>query len=115
MLADSAVMVATRRITGTELQKIRREHLRENPLCVHCLALGLVRSATQLDHIVPLHKGGAEEKSNRQGLCDECHALKTADDIGNVRRGGCDLSGEPLDPKHPWRARTLPKDRELHT
>ncbi len=32
---------------------------------------------TDLDHIVPMTQGGTEDRSNLQGLCRQCHALKT--------------------------------------
>jgi 5-methylcytosine-specific restriction protein A len=69
------------RITGRRRQEIRRQHFAEHPLCVHCEAQGRVAIATELDHIVPLHKGGQEADSNRQGLCHDCHLAKTAKDL----------------------------------
>lgn len=72
---------AAERITGSRLQKIRREHFERNPLCVHCTAQGRVALATELDHVVPLHKGGSDSEANRQGLCADCHAAKTAADL----------------------------------
>jgi 5-methylcytosine-specific restriction protein A len=72
---------AIQRIRGRRLQRIRREHFRRNPLCVHCEAKGLVSLAVELDHIVPLHRGGSDSEANRQGLCAECHAAKTRLDL----------------------------------
>lgn len=69
------------RITGRKLQRIRREHFAEHPLCVHCEARGETRIATQLDHRIPLFKGGRDDASNRQGLCYDCHAAKTKTDL----------------------------------
>ncbi len=66
------------RIRGNSLKAIRRKHFRSRPLCVDCERKGLVNIATELDHIVPLCQGGTESPSNRQGLCHECHAAKTA-------------------------------------
>jgi 5-methylcytosine-specific restriction enzyme A len=56
----------------------------------------------ELDHVLPLFKGGADDDTNRQGLCAACHAVKTAADRGFVQRMGCDDDGRPLDPNHPW-------------
>jgi 5-methylcytosine-specific restriction protein A len=70
--------LATPRITGLTLQAIRRRHFEQNPLCVHCQAKGRVVAAIELDHIIPLWKGGADSAENRQGLCGDCHALKTS-------------------------------------
>ena len=66
------------RITGPELQRTRnRIFLRDKYTCRKC---GRVRVASDLevDHIVPLHLGGAESDENRQCLCRECHAVKSA-------------------------------------
>lgn len=54
-----------------------------NPLCVHCEAKGIVRLWTQLDHIKALANGGTDTDDNLQGLCDECHAIKTTQDLGH--------------------------------
>lgn len=36
----------------------------------------------QVDHIVPLFKGGTDEDANLQEICRACHSLKTAIDLG---------------------------------
>lgn len=72
---------AVKRITGTTLQNIRAKHFRLKPLCVMCEAVGRTELATELDHIVPLYKGGADQDHNRQGLCYACHKVKTAQDM----------------------------------
>lgn len=91
------------RIRGRALQRIRARHLRLHPLCVTCQQRTppVVRAATQLDHRVPLYKGGEETEENRQGLCDDCHREKTAADLGTTMRG-CDTEGMPVDPRHHW-------------
>jgi 5-methylcytosine-specific restriction protein A len=91
----------TDRIRGRRLQEIREAHFRMHPLCVHCDQRGIVRLATQLDHIVAITNGGRDVQSNRQGLCVPCHAVKTAADLGHKPKG-CDASGMPTDPRHPW-------------
>jgi len=70
-----------RRIRGRKLQTIRERLFAEHPLCVHCESAGRVRIATEVDHVVPLHCGGEDADSNRQGLCAECHAAKTREDL----------------------------------
>jgi 5-methylcytosine-specific restriction enzyme A len=74
--------VAVKRIRGRKLQAIRDQMMRDNPLCVECEKQGIVRVWTQSDHIVALHNGGEESTANRQGLCHEHHAQKTARDMG---------------------------------
>ncbi len=49
---------------------------------MQCQKNGEARLATQLDHIVALTNGGEDIPSNRQGLCEPCHAAKTALDLG---------------------------------
>lgn len=72
-------VVSTTRIRGSRWMAIRREHLRNCPLCVMCDAEGVVRAAQVLDHVVPLWKGGsADSPRNLQSLCNEHHDAKTA-------------------------------------
>jgi 5-methylcytosine-specific restriction protein A len=35
----------------------------------------------QIDHIIPLHQGGENDRSNLQGLCGSCHGKKTNDNM----------------------------------
>ena len=70
--------IATERIRGDTLQAIRYRHFWAKPLCVHCEQAGKTARATELDHIIPLWAGGRDDDSNRQGLCHDCHAAKSA-------------------------------------
>lgn len=38
---------------------------------------GRATVATQRDHITPLEEGGSDDESNEQGLCQECHDVKS--------------------------------------
>ena len=87
----------TKRIRGRPLTRIRNAHFKANPLCVRCKAAGRYRLATQLDHKIPLFKGGKEEESNRQGLCDDCHEKKTAEDMNYKVRPKIGLDGYPIE------------------
>jgi 5-methylcytosine-specific restriction protein A len=73
-----------------------------HPLCVTCTAEGRVRLARELDHIIPLHKGGEDTDDNSQGLCRDCHAAKTRIDREWGPAKGCDADGIPTDPTHHW-------------
>lgn len=73
---------ATPRLRGPQGVKRRAAWLRAQPLCVHCQRLGFVTVADEVDHIVPLHHGGADDESNLQSLCQPCHARKTASEAG---------------------------------
>lgn len=90
------------RIRGRRLQQIRRDHFRRHPLCVECEKRGLIRAATELDHVVPLFKGGEDIESNRQGLCGDCHAEKTRRDMGQRAKAPIGVDGRPTDPNHHW-------------
>lgn len=60
-------------------QKVRKMYLKENPLCVECLNLGIITPATIVDHIEP-HKGDYDkfwDEDNMQSLCEKCHNIKT--------------------------------------
>ena len=69
------------RIRGRRGIAVREAVKQDEPLCRHCKAAGRVTVATVIDHIVPLAKGGSNDKSNYQPLCVACHDAKTADDF----------------------------------
>ena len=79
-------MSTNKRQRGRKLQAIRLRHFRDNPLCVMCEAQGRVRIWTILDHIIPVYKDGPDTPDNKQGLCDECNRIKTAQDMGYEHR-----------------------------
>lgn len=87
---------ATPRIRGRKLQATRARVLRMNPMCAHCLRKGLVRPAVEVDHILPLFKGGEDSTDNMQGLCAECHKVKTAQDKGHKPRRTIGVDGWPV-------------------
>lgn len=64
-------------MTGRKLQAARARLFSANPLCVECEKHGRVQLATQRDHIVSLGDGGADDDSNVQGLCHDCHEEKS--------------------------------------
>jgi len=88
----------------TAWRKARRHYLDLNPLCAHCLRMGRTALAEEVDHIVPISKGGEVfDPENFQGLCRSCHSRKTAVDMGRRKYlSGCDVTGAPVDPTHPW-------------
>jgi 5-methylcytosine-specific restriction enzyme A len=72
---------------GSKWRMARREFLRNSPLCVKCHVVGILRSATVVDHIIP-HKGDQKlfwNQSNWQSMCKRCHDLKTAKSDGRGR------------------------------
>jgi len=69
---------AVQRIVGRELQRIRdRILLRDEYTCRKCGRVAWPREL-EIDHVVPLHKGGMESDANRQTLCAyPCHKDKS--------------------------------------
>jgi len=60
--------MSRKRLRGRQLQRRNKRFLQEHPLCVMCEAKGRVSVAEEVDHIIPLFKGGADEWENLQGL-----------------------------------------------
>jgi 5-methylcytosine-specific restriction protein A len=59
-------------------RKVRLAYLQCNPLCEQCLKEGITTPALDVDHIVPLSKGGERlDFDNLQALCRRCHNKKT--------------------------------------
>ncbi len=58
---------------GKRWQKLRLMILAREPLCRMC-----GRAATEVDHIMPLSRGGDDLEENLQALCRSCHSRKTA-------------------------------------
>ena len=70
-------IVPIQRITGRRLQAMRAALFSRDPLCAECRKVGRVTPATLRDHIIPLAEGGVDDESNEQGLCAECHDIKS--------------------------------------
>lgn len=62
---------------GGEWRKIRDAYLERHPQC-EMKALCVGARATEVDHIVPLSRGGTHEPRNLQAACKRCHSHKTA-------------------------------------
>lgn len=84
------------RIRGRALQRLRSLYRDHEPLCLECLNAGVLRGWDELDHIVPLHKGGTYAFENLQGLCKQHHLAKTAADLQRDPDRGCDEEGNPI-------------------
>ena len=70
--------------------RVAKNHLHFNPLCVMCADMGRTVGATVVDHVVP-HKEDAAKMwgGDLQGLCASHHSQKTArvdGGYGNRRR-----------------------------
>ena len=69
---------ATRRVKGPPAQKRNARWLLHHPICAKCLETGEDRAAVEIDHIIPLWKGGPDDETNIQGLCVDHHKEKSA-------------------------------------
>ncbi len=78
---------APARVSGRRLQRLRAELFSANPLCVRCQASGIVRPATERDHVIPLAEGGSDGPDNVQGLCTDHHREKSLAEALRGRRG----------------------------
>ena len=86
-----------RRTATTRWRRIREAVLNADPLCAECRRQGRTVAAREVDHVVPVERGGTDARENLQGLCRPCHYAKTAREArerGMVR--GCDADGTPL-------------------
>ncbi len=78
-------------------QKRRVRWLRANPLCAACLMRGISTPATEVDHVIPLFKRGADNESNFQSLCGPCHKAKSAKERGYKAKPLIGVDGWPID------------------
>lgn len=81
------------RLRGYAGQQRRKRWLRNNPMCVHCLAAGELVLAQEIDHIVSLHAGGVDDETNLQSLCHVCHVAKTLLDMNIKKRTKIGIDG----------------------
>lgn len=91
--------------------KTRKHQLATEPLCRMCKAAGRITAATVCDHIDPATKLDPATFFDGpfQSLCDEepqrCHSSRKQRIEALGYEPGCDTSGRPVDPAHPWNRR----------
>lgn len=67
-------------------QRIRASVLAEAPLCLDCESRGLTVAAEEVDHVLPLARGGTHDRRNLRPLCKPCHSRKTNREDGGLGR-----------------------------
>lgn len=66
-------------------RKLRKRFLIANPLCVVCDSIGIVTSATVVDHIRPINQGGEPlDEANLQPMCEHHHNSKSGKEKNNI-------------------------------
>tara|TARA_B100000925_G_C21931343_1_gene440401 strand:+ start:243 stop:629 length:387 start_codon:yes stop_codon:yes gene_type:complete len=81
---------------------------RQGYKCAHCKQT--FPAVFDIDHIVPLHKGGEDALGNLQALCCNCHAIKSRNEQSERRRQERAPTPPPTDGK--LRAFEPPKTRK---
>jgi 5-methylcytosine-specific restriction protein A len=90
---------------------VRARQLAKQPLCEMCLKASRITRATVCDHVDPKRKETEEGffKGPFQSLCDQepfrCHSSRKQREERLGYEPGCDPSGRPIDPNHPWNRR----------
>ena len=83
-----AATLQVERLRGRAGQRRRERWLRDHPTCVDCEAEGRVGAGEEVDHVIPLWKGGADDESNLATRCKAHHREKTAREAAERARGG---------------------------
>lgn len=74
---------------GRNWHKLRQMVLNNNPVCVNPFQIPNHEVlANEVDHIIPVAKGGTNDLENLQPLCKPCHGRKTAEEVGFGRKKG---------------------------
>lgn len=87
-----------RDLVGRPWRRLRERILaRDKYLCVACFKRGRLTEATEVDHLVPVSRGGRSEPANLQSLCVACHQAKTITENGGTPRKRIGADGWPVD------------------
>ena len=84
--------------------QLRDLKLSEQPLCEEHLSRGELVAGTEVDHVIPISKGGPPypDLDGLRVYCKSCHSRKTAVDTGRAKPKGCDANGMPTWAGHHW-------------
>lgn len=67
----------TKRLRGRAGAAQRARRLKAEPFCRDCRAHDILIDATEVDHIIPLSRGGLDTDDNVRCLCRDCHKMRT--------------------------------------
>jgi 5-methylcytosine-specific restriction protein A len=103
------VTVAVWPYSTANWRRLRAAKLAEHPLCEVCEKAGRIVVASHVDHQTPISLGGDPfpPLSGLTAMCHSCHSIKTNRVDKPLMRPpkGCDASGAPADPRHPFFAK----------
>ena len=111
---EQRIRARRRERLGPGWAALQAQVLSEAPTCSRCPA-----PSTEVDHIVPLGRGGSSDRTNLQALCRQCHASKTvtesaaplprSTEVINRARAGVRLysSGPSASGRYPTKGRAL--------
>ena len=91
--------------------RLRKVKLQQQPLCEVCMRRGRLVPANTVDHIVSIKAGGHPFPTldELMSMCTSCHNSKSRNTDQPSGKGvafkGCDTSGLPIDPHHPFYAK----------
>ena len=80
-LPRAAPSVPKHRIYGAAHKRLRQVILSRDPWCKLCD----IAPSNEMDHIVPLSRGGTNDDDNLQGVCKRCHSKKTMKELGTLQ------------------------------
>jgi 5-methylcytosine-specific restriction protein A len=87
-----------KRKAGRPWQRMRRAILAAEPLCrLYMTKSGRVTAAVEIDHEVPLAKGGTDDPANLRPLCADCHQDATRAQFGRRPKPSIGFDGWPID------------------
>lgn len=64
---------------GRAWKRIRDRYIKAHPLCEECQKNGVLTTAEEVHHILPLSRGGGNDSSNLMSLCKSCHSRITVE------------------------------------
>lgn len=89
---------ASSRGYGSAWNKLRTiVMMRDFQICQPCTRNNRVTLATEVDHIIPKAKGGTDDLSNLQAICEDCHKKKTNKDKGFKFKQPIGKDGWPIE------------------